>query len=138
MKKALFLILITFSFITCNEGKELIDLQNETVIIDNNRYKQTETTNYSILDVQLIGNLLTIKISSSGCSGDSWKAVLIDANEILESDPVQRNIKVSLENTELCSAVLEREFIFNIKELKNGFSSVILNLEGWNTQINYN
>ncbi|PQJ76843.1 hypothetical protein [Polaribacter glomeratus] len=138
IKKALIFTLFVFSFIFCTDNKEVIDLQNKQVIIDNNRYKESETDNYTILDARLIGDVITIKISSGGCSGISWKAALIDANEILESNPVQRNIKLSLENTEMCFAIVEREFTFNIKVLKEGLSSVNLNLEGWNTQINYN
>lgn len=113
-------------------------LQNEIVSIDSNLYEKTKTNNYTITNVQLSGDLITIKISASGCSGGSWKAALVDANEILESQPVQRNIKLSLENNEACLAVFEKEFTFNIKMLKENYSEVLLNLKGWNTQINYN
>ena len=58
--------------------------------------------------------------------------------EILESNPVQRNIKFSLENTEACLAIFEKEFTFEIGVLKEDFTEVILNLTGWDTQINYN
>jgi hypothetical protein len=138
MKEVLIYTLFIFSFITCADSKEVIDVQNESVIIDGNRYKQVETNNYTILDVQLIGDLMTVKISSGGCDGSSWKATLVDANIIMKSYPAQRNIKLSLENTEMCFAMIEREFTFDIKVLKEGLSSVNLNLDGWNIQINYN
>lgn len=124
-------------FTSCDETKDAIDLENQTVIINNNLYKETATNNYTITDVQLNGNNLTIKISSSGCDSNSWKAVLIDANIILESFPEQRNIKLALENNEACLAVFEKEFTFDISILKENFSEITLNLEGWNTQINY-
>ena len=108
------------------------------MIIDSNLYNQSESNNYSITNVQLNGNNLTIRISSSGCSSDSWKAILIDANEILESYPVQRKIKLSLENNEACLAVFEKEFTFDISSLKEDYDTVLLNLKGWDTQINYN
>ena len=126
-----------FSITSCSEKNNDTDVQNDTVIINSNLYKVVKTNNYTITDVQLNGNKLTIKISSSGCSGNSWKAKLIDANEILESNPVQRNIKLSLENNEACLAVFEKEFEFNIQILKENFSEIILNLDGWNSQINY-
>lgn len=138
MKKALIFTLFIFSFIACTDNKEMIDVQNESVIIDGNHYKQLETNNYTIVDVQLIGDLMKVKISSGGCDGSSWKATLVDANIIMKSYPAQRNIKLSLENTEMCFAIVEREFTFDIKVLKEGLSGVNLNLEGWNTQINYN
>ena len=138
MNKTLFLIISIFLFISCNEKNDNFDVQNESVIINNNLYNITASNNYTITDVQLNENLLTIKIGSSGCDGKSWKAVLVDANEILESQPIQRNIKLSLENNEACLAVFEQEFTFDISILKEGFSKIILNLEGWNSQINYN
>jgi uncharacterized protein YcfL len=138
MKNSIYCILFSFLLIACTEKNDTINLENETVFIDNSLYQQTTTKNYTITEVQLNEHLLTIKISSSGCSGNSWNAILIDANEILESHPIQRNIKLALENNEACLAVLGREFTFDITILKEEFPEVILNLEGWNNQINLN
>lgn len=138
LKKILVLLLLTVSNISCNENNKFDSLQNESVISNQNKYKQTSTKNYTITDVELNGDLLSVKISSSGCNAGSWKTVLVDANQILESDPVQRNIKLSLENNEACLAVFEKNFTFNIKSLKENYTKVTLNLEGWNSQIIYN
>lgn len=138
IQKTLILLSLILSFISCNDQNKLDHLQNESVIINEYLYKETNSNNYTISNATLNGDLLTIKISSSGCSADSWSAILIDANEVLESNPIQRNIKLSLENNEACLAVFESEFIFDVKILKEDFASIILNLEGWNTQINYN
>lgn len=132
------IIFISLFVISCNNDNNEPLLQDESVIISNSVYNSTTTNNYTITDVKIDGNSLTIKISSSGCSGDSWKAVLVDANEILESNPVQRNIKLALENNEACLAVFEKEFTFDISILTTSFSELFLNLEGWNTQIYYN
>ena len=137
MNKSLILIFSIFLFLSCDDKNDKIEPQNESVIINNSLYNKTITNNYTITDVKLIGNALTIKISVSGCDGNSWEAILVDANEILESFPVQRNIKLALENKEACLAVFEKEFTFDISVLKEGFSEVNLNLKGWNTQINY-
>lgn len=139
MMKKLLIIFITFIGITsCNENITEPISQNESVFINNKLFAATTTNNYTITAVNLNGNLLSIKISSSGCSGESWKAVLVDANEILESYPVQRKIKIALENNEACLAIFKKEFTFDIGALKENFTEVILNLSGWNTQINYN
>ncbi|PQJ80025.1 hypothetical protein [Polaribacter porphyrae] len=137
LKNLLILIASVFLFISCDEKDDAIISEDESVIINNDLYKETLTNNYTITDVKLNENTLTIKISSSGCDGNSWKALLVDANEILESNPVQRNIKLSFNNKEACLAVFEKEFTFDISILKKGFSEVNLNLEGWNSQINY-
>lgn len=142
MNKTLLVLFSIFLCFSCvdnnNNNNDEINTEDETVVINNSLYNKTITNTYSITDVQLNGNLLTIKIGSSGCDGNSWKAVLVDADEILESFPVQRNIKLSLENNEACLAVFEKEFTFDISILKEGFDQVSLNLDGWNTQINYN
>lgn len=136
--KILIISLFLISIFSCEENVVSDDFRNESVIIDSNLYNQSESNNYSITNVQLNGDNLTIRISSSGCSSDSWKAILIDANEILESYPVQRKIKLSLENNEACLAVFEKEFTFDISSLKEDYDTVLLNLKGWDTQINYN
>lgn len=131
------MILCSIFYFSCSDQNTVDTTVSETVIINSNLYKEADSNLYTINNVSLNGNLLSIKITSSGCSGNSWKAVLIDANEILESYPVQRNIKLALENKEACLAIFEKEFTFDISALKDGFSKVILNLEGWNYAINY-
>lgn len=137
MNNLLFLIASVFLLNSCDDKNDAIILEYESVVINNVLYNET-INNYIITDVQLNENLLTIKISTSGCNSNNWKTVLIDANEILESFPIQRNIKLYLENNEACLAVFEKEFTFNISILKEGFSEIVLNLNGWNNQINYN
>lgn len=127
-----------FAFFACSESAEkTLDICNECVIIDKNLFYDTQTNNYTINNVVLADNSLTITISASGCSGNSWKATLVDENQILESNPIQRNTKILLENNEACLAVFEKDFTFDIQKLKENENSIILNLEGWNTQINY-
>ena len=138
VRKIFFIAFLNILFLACSasDTKDL-NLCNKCVIIDNAIYNNTTTTNYTINNVTLSGDILTIKIAASGCSGNSWSATLIDANEVLESFPIQRNIKVHFKNTEACLAFFEKEFVFNIKKLKENKSEIILNLEGWHSQINY-
>lgn len=139
MKLKYAFILILFTFFNCSETTEpILNSCNECVLINNALFKDTKTNNYTINNVVLVDNFLTITVFASGCSGDSWKATLVDANQILESNPIQRNIKISLENKEACLAVFEKDFTFDIQILKENQNAIILNLEGWNTQINYN
>lgn len=132
-----FMILCSIFCFSCSDQNTMDNIADGTVIINNNLYKEVDSNLYTINNVSLNGNLLSIKITSSGCSEDSLKAVLVDADEILESYPIQRNIKLALENKEACLAVFEKEFTFDVSSLKDGFTKVILNLEGWNYAINY-
>ncbi|WP_026776052.1 hypothetical protein [Polaribacter sp. Hel_I_88] len=139
MKLKSIFIIAFFTFFNCSEKTEpTLQSCNECVLVNNTLFNETKTTNYTITNVVLIDNFLTITISSSGCNAASWKATLIDANQILESNPIQRNLKVLLENNEACLAVFEKDFTFNIQKLKENQDAIILNLEGWDNQINYN
>lgn len=127
------------AFLSCSEKSSIdFDLCNECVLIDENLYETTTINNYTINNATLTGDLLTVQIVASGCDGNSWKATFIDANEILESNPIQRNGRIRFENNEACLAVIGKEFTFNLKKLKENQQPIILNLDGWNTQINYN
>lgn len=134
------IFLITFlAFFACSDSEE-VDFNhctNGCVIINKDLYNKTTTTNYSITDVALNGDLLTIKISSGGCDGNRWIVNLVDSEAIAETSIIQRYIKISLKNDEECFAMIQKQFTFNIKELKGNEPKIILNLEGWNTQINY-
>lgn len=135
--KTFTIIAAIICFTGCNENINGSIVTNESVIINNSLYASTITDNYTITDVKLENDILTVKISSSGCSRDSWQAFLVDANEILESYPVQRNIKLALDNKEACLAIFEKEFTFNLSVLKEDFSELYLNLDGWNNPIHY-
>ena len=128
------------AFLSCEEAATInnYNLCNNCVIINKDLYNNTTTTNYSITDVALNGDLLTVKIAASGCDGNTWKATLVDSGATAESFPLQRFIKIAFENKEDCLAVVGQEFTFNIKELKENEPKITLNLEGWDAQINYN
>jgi len=133
-KKLILLFTAIVIFYSCSENNNE-DFMNKNIIINNELYKATNTTNYNIKNISIDGNLLRISVASSGCSGSTWKAILIDSGDIAESDPIQRSVKLALENKEACLAIFIREFTFDITVLKEQFSEIILNLDGWNSQI---
>ncbi|WP_299714358.1 hypothetical protein [uncultured Tenacibaculum sp.] len=109
------------------------------LLIDNTRYENTSSDNYTITDVSIENNILTINISSSGCSGDLWIINLIDSGEVSESFPPKRNLRLELINNEACLAVFSREIQFNLTELRvTDANQILLQLENWDQEINYN
>lgn len=109
------------------------------LIIDKQKFDAVKTDNYNILNATVENDILTIEISSGGCSGDSWIVNLIDSEDIMESVPPQRNLRLSLTNEELCLAIVVKKIQFNISELRiSQISQVNLNLEKWNKTISYN
>lgn len=111
-------------------NKKVLWRNYNEVIIDEKLYNNVKTNNYTIKNVKLENNSFKVTISASGCSGDSWIVNLVDSSEILESNPIQRKVKIDLQNNEACEALITKEFIFDITKLKDGGKHVILNLVG--------
>ncbi len=130
-------IVFFLSLFSCQKNKHETNLEcGESVIVNNVLYNTTSTDNYTITNVKIEGNCLFITIGSSGCN-DDWKATLIDANQISESNPEQRNLKLSLENNQMCLAYFTKEFSFDIRKLQTNNHQIVLNLATWNQQITY-
>ncbi|GGE37487.1 hypothetical protein [Psychroflexus planctonicus] len=92
----------------------------------------------SITNFEINENCLVLELSSSGCDGNTWEVQLIDSDQLLESFPVQRNIRLSLQNMELCDAVISKTFSFDLTELQVPESNQVnLNLTNSGDQILY-
>jgi len=85
----------------------------------------------SIIDMKIEGNCLKIKFGASGCDGSSWIVKLIDKGTIAYSDPPKRDLRLSLDNKEICDAVVTKEISFNIEDLQiPGADKVLLDISG--------
>ena len=70
--------------------------------------------------------------------GLGWREELIDSGAVMESAPPQRNIRMVLDNQELCQAVIRKETSFDISSLQvEGTDKVILHLENFEEDILY-
>jgi hypothetical protein len=125
-----FILLLTFSCI--EKMEETPGVLNKTILLSHNLYSQTDTKNYNIKTATVVGDSLFVEITASGCSGNSWKITLIDSEEVAESNPIQRFMKISLENTELCMAIFTKKVSFDLKPIRvSGEKSVCINLDNW-------
>jgi len=107
------------------------DLSNcdQNVIISADEYENAPNGHLTIIDMKIVGDCLKIKFSASGCNGDSWVVKLIDHGTIAESNPCQRMLRLSLDNQELCKALITKEVSFNIKDLQvKEDNRIILNI----------
>lgn len=101
----------------------------DAVIISSTEFETAPSALLHIDNLKIEGDCLTIRFSSSGCSGGTWITKLIDAGRVAESDPCQRTLRLSLENREMCEAYITKEVSFNIKKLQiNGDNKVLLNI----------
>ncbi|TRX52041.1 hypothetical protein FNH22_22985 [Fulvivirga sp. M361] len=139
MNKLIFsLIIVSVVAISCEEDDD-INTRNcdPNVVISTKEYKEAPKDGLTISNATVEGDSLKISYSSSGCSGETWELKLIASEGILESNPPQRNVRLSLKNDELCDAVISKEISFNICQLQAGGNSVLLNLENFDDRILY-
>lgn len=107
------------------------------LIINNEEYNNAPNDFVKINSLEIKENFLKINYGAGGCDGDSWELKLIDSEDILESNPVQRNLKFSLKNEELCQAYIIKEITFDISELQTSGNQVLLNITNTDDQILY-
>lgn len=136
MKQILGLIPFCIIFSFCHhEG--LPSACDQQVIISSHLYATAPSDQLSIVSAEIIDDYLTIKFGSSGCDGSRWQVKLIDSGQVHYSDPPQRNIRLSLDNDELCDAYIGKEITFDITCLRITGNEVLLNLTDSNTKILY-
>jgi hypothetical protein len=140
LNKSLLILCAFFTLGACQDNEVVVDFFcGDAVVSDSDLYGATTTSNYSIVSVSVFMDCITLRISSSGCSGESWNASLIDSEEESFSIPPERFLRLRLENEEACLAVFEKEFTFDTKPIQpSGSGTVILNIEGWNEPITIN
>lgn len=104
---------------------------DQVVIISEDEYKNAPDSQVSISDMTITGNCLNVKFSASGCSGNTWAVKLVDSGIIAKSYPCLRNLRLSLDNKEMCEAYITKEISFDIENLQiEGNNSVQLNVSG--------
>lgn len=140
MKKILILILIGIAVLSCSSDDDDGNQNNcdfET-IISAEQYENAPSDQLNVNSLEINGNCLKINFSASGCDGNSWIVKLIDSEQIMESNPIQRNLRLSLENNEDCTAVPNKTLTFDISELQiQDDNRVYLNITNSDDQILY-
>lgn len=137
MRKLLFLILILLCSCSTNNDSALASAPCGDFVIENQAmYNATDISNYTITDVNVLNNCITVRITSSGCNGNSWTASLIDSEQETLSIPPERFLRFELTNNEACQSVFERSYTFDIGMIRPaGSGTLVLNLDGWNAPI---
>jgi len=120
--------------VKCVDGKAELEYNqgcDDSVMIWPDGYASALSDGLSIIDISIEGACLKVEYASGGCDGSMWHLQLIDSGDIAESNPVQRYLRFNFVNTEECDAYITKETSFNIKALKEGYSTVILHVDGW-------
>jgi hypothetical protein len=138
MKNGISLVFVFLLVISaCSSDDNTTSNCDQITIIDSNQYKNSPNDQLTINSLEINDNCLKINFGSSGCSGDTWVLKLIDSEAILESNPPQRNLRLSLKNEEDCEAFITKEITFDINKLQVDGNKVLLNLTNSGDQILY-
>ena len=140
MKKMIWLFfvigIVTYACDKANDDNTLNC--GDSIIIDKNLYDSTNTNGYSVINAKISNDCLEIEIRASGCDGESWIIKLIDSKDITESLPLQKFIKISLKNEELCEKIISKKLCFDLKPIRiDNNNQIELNLEKWEDPLIY-
>ena len=136
-KRILIGFVVIFGIIACNNGEDNSNNCDQVTIISSEQYETAPNDQLFINTLELNGDCLNINFSSSGCDGDTWILKLIDSENIIESIPPQRNLRLSLRNEEVCEAFITKELTFDVSELRVDGNQVLLNITNSDDQILY-
>lgn len=142
MKKSIITLLLFALYLqSCSnaaaEPTALDSSCDQMAIINHGRFTNAAQLNFTIASVQITGDCLEVEIQASGCNGNTWKVDLLDSGNVAESNPEQRYLKISMNNTELCNAAISKTFTFDLSPLQINSPSILLNLALWDEQIRY-
>jgi len=141
-----FLLLLSYVVLVgfaCGTKYRNVISSDERLMINNNFYKQAESDSYSIDDVKLTDNTLSVTITANSCNDASWEVKLLDSDRVAESAPPQRYLKLYFKlqesGDEPCDKdKVSRTYSFNISSLKvKGYKNLRLNLQGYKEAIDY-
>jgi len=110
---------------------------HQTIIVDSELFINAPDDDFDFANAEIIGDSLKLTIRYGGGCGDV-EIKLIDSGAIMESYPVQRNIRLSLKDKDLCKALLTKVISFNLIPVRvSDNQKVSLNLAGWESPLLY-
>lgn len=124
MKTIAFILIFFIAFaMSCNilndnDGNSDLAKCDFHTSISGNLFANAPNDPLTIIDLEINGNCLKITFSASGCDGNTWEIKLIDSERIIDTHPVQRNLRLSFKNNEECTAFLTQAITFDISDLQ--------------------
>lgn len=141
MKKTSLILMLALTVLACQDEEVTPPLPfacDSILTVDADFYQNAPTDDLFILSASIEDHCLDVEFSATGCDGISWEIQLLDANVILESLPVQRNIRLSLSNLELCDFIPTRNISFDLSSAQIvEYNEIYFNLQGWEEALLY-
>ena len=111
---------------------------DNSVVVDADLYQNAPADEFYFQSATIDGNCLKLTVRyGGGCEDVIFQ--LYDASAILKSFPLQRNIRLSLEDNDFCEALITKELDYDLTPLQvDGYSELTLNLQNFAESLVYN
>lgn len=127
-------------FANCEGNQEDCDVNDASsskIIISNSCYSDVSNDDFQFENVEIDGDSIRVTIRYGGGCGDI-DVKLFDADVIMESFPIQRNIRIFFKDNDLCKALITTTVSFDLSPIQvSGNDKIILNLSDWGTSLLY-
>lgn len=131
------LLMIALSLNAC-EKNDLVSLEcDKKVIVNDYQYLNAPSDPVTILESEINGDCLKIKFGASGCNGDNWKVKLVASESVIKTLPPKREVRLSMENEEMCQAYFVKEMTFDVKDLRSSEDKTFLIMVNADTTLLY-
>lgn len=115
-----------------------VEEQEGVAVLSYTRFLEPGSSHFTLNKATIVGDNLEIEISASGCSGMTWKVGLVDSEAVAYSLPIQRFMRVTFENMELCLAYFTKKYTFDLKPIRvQGYNKIHINLNNWDSPLIY-
>lgn len=105
--------------------------------IDNTLFLNGPSDDYDIIRATIAGNTLNLTIGYGGGCGEVYYD-LVTANYYLDTNPIQKNIRLSFDDQDHCEAGVALELSFNLSQIQlSNTDRIIIHLDKWDNQIEY-
>ncbi len=100
-------------------------------IVSEDQFNTPGDADFNIKNVVINQDCLSISIVDSGCNADNWEVTLLTTSSVMESNPIQKALKIKLINNQACLAVFQKTKTFDLTPIQvEGEDEIILNIEG--------
>ncbi|GLB50156.1 hypothetical protein [Neptunitalea lumnitzerae] len=139
--KLISVLAVLITAISCSEDEPSVVRSaqcGEFVVLSTSGYNGTPSSSFSILEAELVEDCLTLTVSASGCSGNTWQGTIYAADYEIVNAEVVFDARLDVVNIEACTAVPSTEMVFDVSSLQvSGENSVMISIDGWNADLVY-
>ena len=137
MKCFLALILLLGLAVSCDSVNLKQSDYDSEILVDNNLFTNAPNDSFDFINVEIIQNCLKFTIDYGGGCGDI-ELKLISSEMVMESNPPQINVRLSLKDEDNCKANIRKEISFDLTPINKLVNDqVILNIKNWDQSILY-